>query len=172
MQPGQTDSVITYAISAVVIAVVFAIRWKRMSRVRPLKVERLWIFPTVYAAVAAYLFTRFPPVGFGWLFCALAVLLGGVLGWQRGKLMRISVDPVTHSLNQTSSPAAVLFLLVLVALRFGAREMAATSVLHLNAMAVTDMLVALALGLFTMQRLEMYLRARRMLAMIGVPDLR
>lgn len=172
MQPGQTDTVITYAISAVVIGVVFAIRWKRMSRVRPLKVERLWIFPTFYAVVAVYLFVRFPPAGFGWLFCGAALLLGAGLGWQRGKLMRITVDPVTRSLNQTSSPAAVLFLLVLLVLRFGAREMAATPVLHLNPMAVTDMLVALALGLFTMQRLEMYLRARRMLAMIGVPDLR
>ena len=35
--------------------------------------------------------------------------------------------------------------------------------LHLDAFAITDMLVALALGLFTTQRIEMYLRAKRML---------
>jgi hypothetical protein len=34
---------------------------------------------------------------------------------------------------------------------------------HLNPMALTDILLAFALGLFATQRLEMYLRARRLL---------
>lgn len=155
---------ISYAITAVVIAVVFAIRWKRMSRVRPLKLERLWIFPAIYAAMAVVMFVQFPPVGWAWAFCLVALGLGALLGWQRGKLMRINVDPHTHALNQTSSPGAVLFILAIVAMRFGARAVLVDgNALHLNAIAVTDMLIALALGLFTAQRVEMYLRARRML---------
>jgi hypothetical protein len=161
MQSGQ-NSLVTYAITAVVIAVVMAIRWKRMSRQTPLRLERLWILPAVYAVVLAVTFSQFPPVGWGWGFCALALVAGAALGWQRGRMMRIAVDPVTHALSQTSSPAAVLFILAIVLLRQGARAGAGWT--HLDAMAATDMLMALALGLFAAQRLEMFLRARALLA--------
>lgn len=165
MQVHQANGWISYAIPAVVIAVVFALRWRRMRRVQPLKLERLWIFPALYAVVAVAMVVRFPPVGWGWAFCLFALAAGAALGWQRGKLMRITVDPATHTLNQTASPAAMLFLLLLIAVRSGARQvLVADNALHLNAMAVTDMLMALALGLFATTRLEMYLRGRRMLA--------
>lgn len=162
---GQPNPLITYAITAAVIAVVLALRWRRLSRVTPLRIERLWIVPTVYAVVAALMFIGQPPAGWGWLFCVAALVLGAALGWQRGKLMRITVDPVTHQLNQTGSPAAILFLLALMVLRGGAKmALTGDNMFHLNAFAVTDMLVALAVGLFAATRLEMYLRAKRMLA--------
>ena len=165
VQTVQSSPWISYAITAAIIAVVFALRWRRMSRVTPLKLERLWILPALYAVIAVSLFVSTPPQGFGWVFCAVALALGAALGWQRGKLMRITVDPQTHALNQASSPAAVLFILVLVAVRSGARyALVGDNALHLNALAVTDMLVALALGLFTAQRVEMYLRAKRLLS--------
>lgn len=160
--PPDQNSLATYAISAVVIAVVMALRWRRMSRQVPLKLERLWILPAVYLVAVATTFARFPPVGWGWAFCTGALVAGAALGWQRGRLMRIAVDPATHALSQTSSPAALLFILAIVLLRQGAR--AGSGWLHLNAMAATDMLMALALGLFAAQRLEMFLRARRLLA--------
>lgn len=166
-QPMQPGGLMSYAIPAIVIAIVFAIRWRRMSRERPLKLERLWIFPALYAVVAIVMFVEFPPTGWAWAFCLFALVVGGALGWQRGRMMRITVDPATHALNQTASPAAVLFILALVVARSGARAaLAGDTMFHLNAMAVTDMLIALALGLFTMQRLEMYLRAKRMLAAV------
>jgi len=34
---------VSYAISFAVLALVIAFRWKRMSRPRPLKLERLWL---------------------------------------------------------------------------------------------------------------------------------
>jgi membrane protein CcdC involved in cytochrome C biogenesis len=165
MQAGASFSPwISYAITGAIIAIVFAIRWRRMSRVRPLKLERLWVFPALYAAVAAYMFVQHPPQGLAWLFCFGALVAGAALGWQRGKTMRITVDPETHTLNQSASPAAVLFIVALVAVRSAARmALTGDNVLHLNAWAVTDMLIALALGLFTAQRLEMYLRAKRLL---------
>ncbi|WP_425230510.1 CcdC protein domain-containing protein [Sphingomonas sp.] len=163
-QPPPNQQLITYAITGLVMAVVIGVRWRSMSRVRPLKLERLWIVPAIYAAFAAFMFVETPPAGLGWLFCAGALLLGAALGWQRGRLMRITIDPATHSLNQTGSPAAMLFLIALVAVRMGARAMlTGDNMLHLNALAVTDMLVALALGLFTATRAEMYLRGKRLL---------
>ena len=164
MQAHEAQGWISYAITAVIIGIVFAVRWRRMSVVKPLKLERLWIFPASYAAVALYMVVMYPPQGLAWLFCALALIMGAALGWQRGKMMRITIDPDSHALNTTSSPAAVLFLVAIVAIRTGARAMIGDGhALHLNAFAITDMLVALALGLFTTQRIEMYLRAKRML---------
>ena len=165
MQGQQDVTWVSYVVPAVIIAVVLALRWRRMSRVRPLKLERLWVFPTFYAAVAFVMYVRFPPQGWGWAFCAAALALGTALGWQRGKLMRITVDPETHALNQSASPAAMLFILALIATRFGARSALSGGggALHLNAMAITDILIALGLGLFAVQRIEMYLRAKRLL---------
>ncbi|WP_242095252.1 CcdC protein domain-containing protein [Sphingomonas sp. CROZ-RG-20F-R02-07] len=160
------NPLVTYAITAVVIAVVMALRWRRMRRVMPLKLERLWIVPALYLVIAIAMFVVAPPVGPGWLFCLVALVLGAALGWQRGRMMRIAIDPETHALNQVGSPAAMLFLVAIVLLRSGARaaiDSGAGTMLHLNTLAVTDMLVALALGLFTATRVEMYLRGRRML---------
>ena len=163
---GQPNSLITYGITAVVIAVVMALRWRRMSRVIPLKLERLWIVPAIYAVAVAATFAVTPPTGLGWLFCLIALALGAGLGWQRRRMMRITVDPATHTLNQTGSPAAMLFLVALVVIRSGARAALASggTGLHVDAMALTDMLMALALGLFSATRIEMYLRGRRLLA--------
>ena len=167
MQVQPTSNIwVSYAATAVVVAIVFALRWKRMSSVRPLRLERLWVFPALYAALAVYMFATHPPQGWAWAFCALALVAGGALGWQRGKTMRITVDPETHALNQSASPAAVLFIVALILMRSGARMALVGSgdnILHLNAIAVTDMLIAFALGLFSLQRLEMYLRAKTLL---------
>lgn len=161
---GRPDSWWSYAVPAVVIAVVMALRWRRMSRARPLKLERLWILPSLYAVLAVVMFATRPPVGWGWMFCALALVAGAALGWQRGRMMRITVDPDSHALNHSASPAAMLFLLAIVLVRQGLRAPAVESAIHLDPLAATDMLVALALGLFTAMRIEMFLRGRRLLA--------
>jgi hypothetical protein len=75
--------------------------------------------------------------------------------------MRINIDPETHELNQQASPAAMLFILVLIVIRQGLRMEAGT--MGFNAAFLTDLLVLFALGLFSATRLEMFLRARRML---------
>lgn len=168
MQGQQPGGWISYAIPLIVIAVVMAVRWKRMSRVRPLRLERLWVLPAIYAVVIGFTFSRFPPQGLGWAFCLVALVLGGALGWQRGKMMRITLDPETHTLGQTSSPAALLFIVLLIVVRSSARgALSYAGPTGLDPMAITDVLMALALGLFTTQRVEMYLRGRRMLAQIA-----
>ena len=165
MHTQQPGGWISYAIPLVVIAIVMAIRWRRMNRVRPLKLERLWMLPALYAVVIGITVSRFPPQGWGWLFCLIALALGAALGWQRGKMMRITLDPVTHTLGQSSSPAALLFIVLLIVVRNGAKgAISYAGPAGLDPMAITDILMALALGLFTAQRLEMYLRGRRMLA--------
>ncbi|WP_235523972.1 hypothetical protein [Sphingomonas sp. Leaf33] len=63
MHPTGPNIWISYGITAVVIAIVLAIRWKRMSKVRPLKLEHLWVFPALYGALATYLYATNPLQG-------------------------------------------------------------------------------------------------------------
>jgi len=149
------------AIPVVILAIVMAFRLRRIGRERPLKIERLWIVPALYVVVAAVAYWAHPPVGLVWLWCLIALAAGVALGWQRGRMMRISVDPETHEVSQRASPAAMLLILVLILVRTGARELAPG--MALDVMLLTDVLVAFALGLLATQRLEMWLRARKLL---------
>lgn len=163
---GQSGQMIQYAVTAVIVLVVLAIRLRGMSRVRRLRLETLWIVPAIYLVFAGIMFYEFPPTGLSWLMCAVGLAVGAGIGWQRGKLMQIHVDPETHTLNQKASPAAFAFIAVLVLFRFGARSMmeaGGSYGVHVNAMLITDVLIAFALGLFAATRAEMYLRAKRLL---------
>ena len=165
MTQTQPHGWIGTAIGVAVIALVLALRWRRIGRERPLHPARLWIVPALVCAVAVGLFVSAPPSPAVWLACAAALVGGGALGWQRGKTMRIAVDPATGALSQATSPAALIFLVVLFAVKIGGRRLMESGALGaLDPAAVTDPLIALALGLVTLQRVEMWLRARRLTA--------
>jgi membrane protein CcdC involved in cytochrome C biogenesis len=81
-------------------------------------------------------------------------------------MIHVEVDPESHRLAARQSPAAVAFIVILIAIRQGLRAVMQNgggSGLHLSVATLTDLLVALALGLLTVQRVEMYLRAKRLL---------
>jgi hypothetical protein len=159
-QPAQVY--ISYVITACIVALVLFLRFRSMKRARPLKLGALWIVPALYALVTASVLYQSTPVGNQWVYIALAFTVGGLVGWRRGAMMRISIDPETHALNQQASPAAMLFILVIIIVRQGLRMEA--SQMGLNAAFLTDLLVVFALGLFSMTRFEMFVRARRLLA--------
>lgn len=146
----------------VVIAIVLVLRLRGMRRARRLRLETLAVVPALYFIIFAVSLWEYPPVSLlNWLELALAVAIGAALGWRRGKLMRITIDPITHTLNQQSSPAALLFIVLLIVARSGLRYEGAA--MGLNVLQVTGLLLAFGLGLFTATRAEMFLRARRML---------
>lgn len=151
--------ILQYAIPIVIFLVVFALRARRLTRLRPLKIEQLWIVPAIYAAVVAVIFYRSPPTLAGWAIAAAALAIGAALGWQRGKTMQIHVDPETHELRQRASLWALAFIVVLIAIKSIAQAEGAA--LHFNVDVLIDTLAALSLGIFAVQRLEMYLRADR-----------
>src|SRR3954468_16733938 len=156
------QSWISYAITGAIVLLVLALRLRRAGQVRPLKLETLWIVPAVYLVAAGFMFAALPPHGWVWIAAAAGLLLGAALGWQRGRLMHISVDPETHTLNHKASPAAIFFLVGLIVVRMAARGFLAQGGGASPAM-LTDPLIAFALGMFSLQRLEMYLRAKRLL---------
>lgn len=164
MNPAHAPSDwVRYAIPFAVIAVVMAFRLRSVGRARPLKIERLWIVPALYIVITTVTFWTHPPVGLAWLWCLVALAAGIGLGWQRGRMMRITVDPETHAISQRASPAALLLILGLIVVRSAARNAAQFGGPALDVMTVTDVLIAFALGLLATQRLEMWLRARRLL---------
>ncbi len=161
MQQGHPGAWVGYAVSAIIICTVLFFRFRSMRRVQKLRLERLWVVPAVYALITGIVLYQSMPRGVQWLYVAIALGLGALLGWRRGALMRINVDPDTHELNQQASPAAMLFILVLIIIRQGLRMEASS--LGFNLAFVTDLLVVFALGLFAATRMEMFVRARRLL---------
>lgn len=156
------QSWISTAITIAIILVIMALRMRRMGRMRPLKLNSLWVVPALYAVVAALMFVQLPPKGWIAIASIVGLVIGAGVGWQRGKMMHIHVDPQTHALNQKASPAAMIFLIGLIVIRALARSILGQSA-SLSPAMLTDPLIAFALGMFTLTRLEMYLRAKRLL---------
>lgn len=171
MQPGHLSS--SSIVTGLIFAAVIGLRLWRMgvfrknAPARRLRLEYLWIMPAIMAAAAVALLAQAPPQG-SWqgLVLALTAAAGAALGWWRGTLIRIEVDRETHALNTRNSPAALIFLLAVFVLRFAARYLLAeaSQTLHLATALITDGFVLFAAGLFGVSRLEMWLRARRLLA--------
>lgn len=151
----------------VIIAVVVALRFRSMSRERPLKLETLWIVPAIYLLVVGFILVKLPPPPMGWALVAVGLALGLVIGWHRGKLIRLERSADTGELRQRASPLAMLLLIALVVLKLGARQVFGASAATQpgsGAMLLTDAFIGFALGLLSATRLELYLRAKRLLS--------
>jgi hypothetical protein len=167
-------------IPLVIIVPVFLLRARRLGRKQPLKLGRLWLRPAILlvACVAALLVPQ-PGMplrsfaGLDWALLALAMLAGAAGGWQLGRTMAIDVHPETGTLMVQSSPVGLMVLLGLVLVRMGLRtgvRMEAEA-WHLNAALIIDMLIVFTAALFVTRSLEMYLRARRVMADTGNPPI-
>lgn len=155
------QSWISYVITIGIILIVLGLRMRRMGQMRPLKLETLWVVPAIYLAVAVLMFIQLPPTGWVGIASLIGLAIGAAVGWQRGRMMQIHVDPETHTLNQKASPAAMMFLIVLILVRMAGRGLLGSE--GVSPAMLTDPLIAFALGMFTLTRVEMYLRARRLL---------
>lgn len=136
----------------------------RGSRKRDLGVNRLWIMPTVLLVGALLLFSQQAapsPAMFAVHVTALA--LGAAVGWWRGRLTHIEVDEETGRMTSRASPLGMVLLAGLVTVRYAARDLVSANAerLHITAIDIADAFLLFALGLVCVQRLEMWLRARK-----------
>jgi hypothetical protein len=157
---------ITAVLPFVVIAVVLAFRFRSMNRERPLNVDTLWVVPVIYLGLMATMLFALPPSTGGWSVMVAGLAAGAALGWHRGKLIRLERDAETGKLMQRASPLAMLLLVALVVLKLGARAIFGDSAAAhpgSGAMLLTDAFIGFALGLLSATRLELYLRARKIL---------
>ena len=129
---------------------------------RPLKLDRLWIVPAIYLAVAALMFWQLPPTGVGGDRLRSPALrrCGGRLAARQDD--RIERDPETHALNQKASPAA-MSVPARVDRSSGALGRGLLGREACSPAMLTDPLIAFALGMFSLTRVELYLRAKRLL---------
>lgn len=157
----MNQSSIQMAITVAVVAVIFVLRFRGMTRERPFKLELIWIMPVLLVAAMVAVLLQFPPHGLDWAWLAAIFAVGSAIGWWRGKLMPIAIDPETHVLNIKPSPAAILFLLGLFVVRFALRALieSEASAWHVSAALITDGFIVLGVGLLAVSRVEMGLRA-------------
>jgi len=158
---------LTAALPFVIIAVVLTLRLRSMSRERPLKLSTLWVVPVVYLLLVGWMLFALPPTAAGWALVAAGAVIGALLGWHRGKMIRIERNTETGELRQKASPLAMLLLVALIVLKLGARAIfgeTAAAQPGSSAMLLTDAFIGFALGLLSATRLELYLRAKQLLA--------
>ena len=147
------------------VALALFIRIRRIGKTRRLRLGTLWIVPAVIILLAAIIFWEQPPRGFDWLWVALGLAIGGAIGWWRARLVEIGIDAETGRLNQRSSPGALLVLGVILVVRWLLRSavMLGDARWHFGAMLISDIFIAVAVGALSLYRIELYLRARRLL---------
>ena len=168
MQPDQLRSYGPY-ISIGLVILVLLWRLRRMSQTRRLRVGWLWVAPLIMTAIIGLNLFYAPgvprPQGLDWAWLAGGLAIGGPLGWWRGKMMNISVDPETQALNTKASPAAIIFIVALLVIRPLLHQAATgeASTLHLSVSAITGAFMTMALGLIAVGRVEMAIRAKRLL---------
>jgi hypothetical protein len=160
----------------VTIAVVVLVVVLRNSRPRKLQVDRLWVYPLILVILLGSSLAAAPPPV---TITSVSLMVGGfvigaLVGWQRGRFTRIELDPVTHAMTSRSSPIGIVLILAVFGLRYGLRDLLATypQLVGVPVLAAGDALIALTVGMLGATRLEIWIRATRMLqeAKTGGPD--
>jgi len=174
MSPQTLQLVIPVAI----IAVVFLLRARRVGKPQSLKLGLLWIRPALLLlACAAVLLLPAKPgaapihlLPMDWAILAVGAVLGAIGGWQLGRTLAIEVHPENGTLMVTTSPIGLIMLVALLALRTAVRTEAglAGADWPVNPAVIVDALIVFTAAMFTVRSLEMYLRAKRVMAQ-GVP---
>lgn len=150
-----------------VIAVVFAFRFRNLSKPKPFQPGQLWIAPLLLIAVFVLLVVSLPPNPTGWLVIAFGVTIGAAIGWKRGHLMHLERDPQSGAVMIRQSPAALVLILgIILARRAVSAGLGVTpgadEAGHMSNAAVllTDGLLGFALGMVIAMRFTLWQRAK------------
>ena len=160
--PGQSYGLI------IGLALALLILLLRNRRPRALRVELLWVRPVIFLALLALSAAARPPplTPSSIVLLVVAAAIGVGLGWQRGRFMRIEVDPETHAVTSRASAVGIVFILgvLLLRLAMGSAIRDNGGNLPISPIAGADALLVLVVAMMTTQGLEMWIRARRLLA--------
>jgi len=138
----------------------------RNMRARRLRIETLWLAPTlIIVAIGLQLSQEGPPTPLSLGVDIIALVVGAALGWWRARFTHITIDPATHQLTSRASPIGMLVVLGLFALRYVLRVYAVQNAgsIGLPVNVVADGALVISVGLVCAQRLEIALRATRLL---------
>ncbi len=163
MSPNLPGGVLWLILAAILIPLFIL----RGVRPRKLNIKRMWIAPSLllFFALLAVLVQRPQSLG-GTILCVAAAALGCSMGWLRGRFMTINHDPETGELTSKASAMAMLVILGIGGLRYILRTYLGqgAGLIHASVIDITDAFLLMAVGLLCTQRLEMWLRARKLMA--------
>ena len=157
-----------YLVAFTVIAVFMGLRIWRGSRARKLKVERMWIRPAIILVFLGLSIYGQPPPMTAPVLAGLAVAtaVGLEMGWYRGRMVKVSIDPATHDLTSRASPWGILIFLGLMIVRIAVRLVLREEhdVAGIPVAAIVDGLTLLYAGNVVGLQIEVWMRARKLLA--------
>lgn len=167
MTPEQIGPLIGIGIALVVILL-------RNQRKRTLRPELMWILPALFVPLIAFGMwgVRMAPgadlspyKAVDWAMIIGCAALGGLGGWWRGRMVVIEKGP-DGTLKAQASPLGIILIIALLAVRSFARPWMEGHAdgLGLNVVAVEQAFLVLAGGLIIVQRIEIFIRARTILA--------
>lgn len=166
MTPQQYAPLIAIAVAAPMILL-------RNRRARPLTPERFWIMPLLISAIMVFALwgTSMAPgahAPFGplsWAILTLGAGLGALFGWQRGRMTTIEKRP-DGTLAAQASPLGTFIIIAVLAGRQAMRPWleAHAGDWHVSPLAMQDAFLMFAWAMVVTQRVEMFIRARRIQA--------
>jgi hypothetical protein len=160
----EMQQMLPYLLPVIVLVLVL----RRSLRERKLQAERLWVMPVLLLAVGGMsLIATWPASLNGVIVVLVALLAGSAIGWWRGRLTHIAIDPRTHVLTSRTSPLGVLLIGVVFAARYALRVYEVSHPINNlpgGAGLIADALLVFAIGMIAVQRLEMWLRCQRLIA--------
>ncbi|MCJ2177938.1 CcdC protein domain-containing protein [Novosphingobium album (ex Hu et al. 2023)] len=162
-QPGHWLAYLPFAI----FALVMLWRFRSLNRARPLRVATLWIFPVVVLGLVSFALYGMHPTAKGWLLFVGGTGVGAMLGWQRARMMRLHIEgegAEARVMMRQSVAALVMILAIFVLRRFllSGVSPAPGSRTGGDALLVTDAMLGFAVGVICVQRVVLWLRARRL----------
>lgn len=170
MTPQQLAPLIAIGVAAPLILL-------RNRRARTLRPQFLWVMPLLITALIGFGLWGMsmspgaqPPFGpLSWAVLALGAVLGALFGWQRGRMTTIE-KRADGTLAAQASPLGVLIIIAVLAGRQAMRPWVESHAgdWHVSPLAIQDAFLLFAWAMVVTQRVEMFIRARRIQA--GGPD--
>ena len=80
----------------------------------------MWFYPSLMVlAVGLMMVSQPPPLApIALSVIAVSTIVGSLIGWQRGRLTHITIDPETHDLTSKTSPVGMILVLALFAVKY------------------------------------------------------
>lgn len=159
------------------LAIALPLIFLRNRRPRTLNPQWMWVMPAIIVPLMGLALwgtsmepgaVHTPFDALSWAILAAGLILGGAFGWWRGKMTTIE----KHTDGMLKAQASPIGLILIIAVMLGRRALSAFLEPHaaewgLNALAITDAFLVFVVGMIVVQRVEMYIRARRIQAGAG-----
>lgn len=147
---------------------------RRNLKPQKLSLWRMCISPALLVfAVCATLAYQPPPADPITILALLGVLtLGGVVGWQRGRMTRLTIHPVTGEITAEMSMWGAAALVLILGVRYVARDLAFLNAgrFGLDPLEIADGFLLFALGMVVMRPVELLYRAYKLKESLRAPS--